>query len=109
MFKPLLVAALLAVAATLPQIADAALVSRSMLIQACTAHDEQRLNNCAGYITGIADTVDSVKDRVCIPQGLKIGLLRKGVSNYLQSHNTSDGPAMPSVLDAMRHLYPCNG
>jgi hypothetical protein len=109
MFKPLLVAALLAVAATLPQVADAALVKRSMLIQACTAHDQARLNDCAGYIAGIADTVDSVHQHVCVPEGLSVRLLRQGVTNYLQSHTTSDGPAAPSVLDALRNLYKCVG
>jgi hypothetical protein len=98
-------AAILAVAAAQPT--QAALVRRSMLIQACTAHDQPRLNDCAGYIAGIADSNDSVEQGVCVPPGLKLGLLRQGVTNWLQSHTTSDGPAAPSVLAALRGLYRC--
>jgi hypothetical protein len=89
--------------------AEAALIKRSMLIQACTAKDPSRLNDCAGYITGIADMADGAQQRVCIPQGLSVRLLRTGVTTYLQSHTTSDGPAAPAVLDALRSLYKCNG
>jgi hypothetical protein len=93
----------------LPHRAEAALVRRSMLIQACTARDPARLNDCAGYIAGIADANDSVQQGVCIPVGLKLALLRQGVTNWLQSHTTSDGAAAPSVLSALRALYRCPG
>ena len=112
MLKTFLVSALAAitlVGLARPHPAEAALVRRSMLIQACTAHDQQRLNDCAGYIAGIADMADSGPQGVCIPPGLKVGLLRQGVTNWLQSHTTSDGPAAPSVLAALRTLYRCPG
>jgi hypothetical protein len=107
--KPILFAgaALLALAAAQPT--QAALVRRSMLIQACTAHDPPRLNDCAGYIAGIADANDSVAQGVCVPPGLNVRLLRQGVTNWLQSHTTSDGPAAPAVLAALRGLYRCPG
>jgi hypothetical protein len=92
-----------------PHRAEAALVKRSMLIQACTAHDQARLNDCAGYIAGLADANDSVQQGVCIPPGLNVRLLRQGVTNWLQSHTTSDGPAATSVLTALRALYRCPG
>ena len=92
-----------------PRPARAQIVHRSMLIEACTARDQQRLNNCAGYIAGIADMIDSEKQGVCIPKGLNVRLLRQGVSNYLQSHTTNDGPAAPAVVAALRGLYRCIG
>jgi hypothetical protein len=85
------------------------LVTRSMLIRACTSHDQKELNDCAGYVTGVADANDSVAQGVCVPPGLKLGLLRQGVTNWLQSHTTSDGPAAPAVLAALRGLYRCPG
>ena len=107
-YAPLIV--VLAVAGlTSPSAAHAQIVRRSMLIAACTAHDQQELNNCAGYIAGVADMVDSVAQGVCIPKGLNVRLLRQGVSNYLQSHTTSDGPAAPAVVAALRGLYRCIG
>ena len=89
--------------------ANAAIIRRSALIQACTSKSPALLNNCAGYIAGVADTVDSNRDRVCIPAGLKVQLLRVGVNNYLQSHTTTDGPAAPSVVTALQSLYKCIG
>ncbi len=85
------------------------LVTRSMLIRACTSHDQPRLNDCAGYVAGIADANDSVARGVCVPPGLSVELLRKGVTTWLQSHTTSDGPAAPAVLAALRGLYRCPG
>jgi hypothetical protein len=87
--------------------AQAALVTRSMLIRACTSHDQRQLNDCAGYLAGIADMTDTAQQGVCIPKGLNVRLLRQGITTWLQSHTTSDGPAAPSVLDALRHLYSC--
>jgi hypothetical protein len=40
---------------------------------------------------------------------LSVELLRKGVTTWLQSHTTSDGPAAPAVLAALRGLYRCPG
>lgn len=104
----LLATSLALIAATSPY-AHAALVTRSMLIHACTAHDQRQLNDCAGYVAGVADMADSVQQGVCIPQGTKFDLLRKGVTTWLQSHTTSDGPAVPAVMGALHALYHCPG
>ncbi len=88
--------------------ADAALVTRGMLIHACTSREQTHLNDCAGYIAGIADMNDSVARGVCIPEGTKFALLRRRVTRWLQAHTTSNGPAAPAVLAALRGLYPCN-
>lgn len=88
--------------------AAAAMVSKSMLIEACTSTKPARKNNCVGYIAGVADTVDSVRDRVCIPEGTKFEFLRVRVTSLLQRPPNADGAAAPAVVAALRHLYPCN-
>jgi hypothetical protein len=107
--RRLLPLAILAILAGLAaaQTASAALVTRAMLIRACTAQAQVQLNDCAGYVAGIADMVDSVRDGVCIPEGIKFGILRKNVVVWLQGHTTSNGPAAPTVVSALRGLYPC--
>ncbi len=99
-------AALLLLAAAGP--ARAAMVTRAMLIRACTAHEPQHLNDCAGYIAGVADMTDSVARGVCIPEGIEFATLRQRVTKWLQAHTTSNGPAAPAVVAALRGLYPCN-
>ena len=88
--------------------ADAAMVTRAMLIHACTSRDQPHLNDCAGYIAGVADISDSVARGVCIPEGTRFAGLRRRVTHWLQAHTTRDGPAAPAVVAALRGLYPCN-
>ena len=76
--------------------------------------DPAKLNDCSGYILGIADAAATLpgsggKPDVCILPKVTGRAMREEVVTYLQGHPGPDGPAAPAVLDALRSLYKCGG
>ena len=112
MVRGLLLAGALAVPALLawPGTGRAELITRNALLKACAAKTGPAVNDCQGYVAGIADLAQSppggVKPEVCIAK-VPLHLIREAVTTYIQSHPGSDGPAAPAVFDALRALYKC--
>jgi hypothetical protein len=87
------------------------LIKRSTLIRACTGKTPAEINDCSGYIAGVADLAadppPGAKAEVCFTGPVTLKILRESVTLYLQGHPAPDGPAVPSVYEALKTLYKC--
>ncbi len=87
------------------------IIKRSTLLRACTGKSPAELNDCSGYIAGVADLAadppPGAKAEVCFTGPVTLKILRESVTLYLQGHPAPDGPAVPSVYEALKTLYKC--
>ncbi len=111
-FRTLLVAGAVAVPALLAGhgTGHAELITRALLLKSCAAKTGPAVNDCAGYIAGIADLAQNppgtMKPEVCIAK-VPLHLIREAVTTYIQSHPGTEGPAAPAVYEALKALYKC--
>jgi len=87
-------------------------IKRDMLMQACTGRDAVKLQDCEGYILGVADAAAVLpgaggKPDVCVQAKVTGKTMRAEVVTYLQGHPASQGSGAASVLEALRALYKC--
>jgi hypothetical protein len=114
-FRHILIAGVMALPAMLAWSGHghAEFIKRGMLVSSCTGRDPARINDCSGYILGIADAAiimpgSGGKPDVCIQGKVTGKAMREGVVAYLSGHPAAaDSAAAPAVLDALRALYKC--
>ncbi len=87
------------------------IIKRSLLLKACAGKSPAEINDCAGYIAGVADLAadppPGAKPEVCFTGPVTLKVLRESVTLYLQGHPGPDGPAAPPVYEALITLYKC--
>ncbi len=87
------------------------IIKRSLLMRACTGKNPAEINDCSGYIAGVADLAANppppAKAEVCFTGPVTLKVLRESVTLFLQGHPGPDGPAAPPVYEALKTLYKC--
>jgi len=87
------------------------IIKRSLLMRACAGKSPAEINDCSGYIPGVADLAADppppAKPEVCFTGPVTLKVLRESVTLFLQGHPGPDGPAAPPVYEALKTLYKC--
>jgi hypothetical protein len=87
----------------------------SDLLKHCTSESTFEIGICGGYLTGTADTLETVEvwtepmGEACIPSNATISQLIKVVVKHMQEHPENlHFTATSLVLTGLREAFPCD-